>query len=213
MLGLGLPERAGRLDLGDDLARPQAGGLDVGDRVLGDAALLVVGVVDRRAVAQRRRRCPGGSASSGRGSGRRTRAGRGTTSARGRRRSRSPRRACRGCGRSRSGRRRRCSRPASRSRRAACGSGPASPRSTHRRGSPSRPNRSLRHLLNIRLHSQSTVPSALRPAAQARRQQPHAEPVQMRHEPVDHDRHGDRCEHEGAEHGRHRFGASLRAPG
>ena len=39
--------------------------------------LLVVGVEDRRAVARARRRCPGGSSSSGRGSGRRTRAGRG----------------------------------------------------------------------------------------------------------------------------------------
>jgi hypothetical protein len=41
VLGLGLPERDGLADLGDDLAGPQAGGLDVGDRVLGDLALLV----------------------------------------------------------------------------------------------------------------------------------------------------------------------------
>ena len=51
VLGLGLPERPGRRDLGDHLARPQAGGLDVGDRVLGDPPLLVAGVEDRRPVA------------------------------------------------------------------------------------------------------------------------------------------------------------------
>ena len=47
MLGLGLPEGTGRLDLGDDLAGPQTGGFDVGDRVLGDLTLLVIDVVDR----------------------------------------------------------------------------------------------------------------------------------------------------------------------
>jgi hypothetical protein len=31
VLGLGLPERPGRRHLGDDLARPQAGGVDVGE--------------------------------------------------------------------------------------------------------------------------------------------------------------------------------------
>ena len=51
MLGLGLPERPGRRHLGHDLAGPEARGLDIGDRVLGDAALLVVEVEDRRAVA------------------------------------------------------------------------------------------------------------------------------------------------------------------
>ena len=51
MLGLGLPERAGRRDLGHDLPGPDARRLDVGDRVLRDAALLVVDVVDPRAVA------------------------------------------------------------------------------------------------------------------------------------------------------------------
>src|SRR4051812_45307672 len=35
VLGLGLPERDGLAELGHDLARPQARGVDVGDRVLG----------------------------------------------------------------------------------------------------------------------------------------------------------------------------------
>jgi hypothetical protein len=52
VLGLGLPEVPDRGDLGDDLPRPQAGGLHVGDRVLGDLLLLVARVEDRRAVAQ-----------------------------------------------------------------------------------------------------------------------------------------------------------------
>src|SRR4051794_40159035 len=51
MLGLGLPERPGRLDLGDDLAGPQLGGVDVRDRLACDPLLLGVEVVDRRAVA------------------------------------------------------------------------------------------------------------------------------------------------------------------
>ena len=51
VLGLGLPERDGLADLGHDLAGPQAGGLDVGDRVFRDLALLVAGVEDLRAVA------------------------------------------------------------------------------------------------------------------------------------------------------------------
>ena len=42
VLGLGLPERPGRRDLGDHLAGPQAGGVDVGDGVLGDLLLRVV---------------------------------------------------------------------------------------------------------------------------------------------------------------------------
>ncbi len=50
VLGLGLPERADRGDLGDDLAGPQAGGVDVGDGVLRDLLLLVAGVEDRRSV-------------------------------------------------------------------------------------------------------------------------------------------------------------------
>ena len=52
MLGLGLPEGDGLADLGHDLAGPQARGLDVGDRVLGDLALLVARVEDLRAVAR-----------------------------------------------------------------------------------------------------------------------------------------------------------------
>jgi hypothetical protein len=41
-----------RHDLGDDLAGPEPGGLDVGDRVLGHETLLVVDVEDRRAIAR-----------------------------------------------------------------------------------------------------------------------------------------------------------------
>src|ERR1700729_973842 len=51
VLGLGLPERSGGLDFGNDLSGPQAGRVDIGDRVLRDAALLVIDVEDRRAVA------------------------------------------------------------------------------------------------------------------------------------------------------------------
>src|SRR5271166_4533032 len=51
VLGLGLPERAGRRHLGDHLARPKAGRVDVGDRVLGDLLLLVAEVEDGRPVA------------------------------------------------------------------------------------------------------------------------------------------------------------------
>ena len=39
VLGFGLPEIAGGRDLGYDLSRPKTGGVDVGDRILGDAAL------------------------------------------------------------------------------------------------------------------------------------------------------------------------------
>ena len=47
------------------------------------------------------------------------------------------------------------------------------------------------------------VNERLSPLARAAEcQEPHAQPVQIRHQPVDHDRHGDRREHEGAEHGR-----------
>src|SRR6185369_1280765 len=52
VLRLGLPERSRGSDLGDDLARPEARRLDVGDRVLGDLLLLVAREVDRRAVAR-----------------------------------------------------------------------------------------------------------------------------------------------------------------
>jgi hypothetical protein len=51
VLRLGFPERAGGGELGYHLAGPEAGGVDVGDGVHGDAALRVVGVVDRRAIA------------------------------------------------------------------------------------------------------------------------------------------------------------------
>src|SRR4051812_10247101 len=51
VLGLGLPEGDGLADLGDDLAGPQAAGVDVGDRVLGDLALLGARVEDLGAVA------------------------------------------------------------------------------------------------------------------------------------------------------------------
>src|SRR5574341_358251 len=46
MLRLGLPERTGRPHLGNDGVRPKAGGVHVGDGVLGDSALLVRQVVD-----------------------------------------------------------------------------------------------------------------------------------------------------------------------
>src|SRR5215813_9559800 len=51
VLGFGLPERPGRRHLGDDLARPQAGGVDVGDGVLGGLFLRVADVEDGRPVA------------------------------------------------------------------------------------------------------------------------------------------------------------------
>src|SRR3954449_12646251 len=51
VLLLGLPERAGRGYLRDDLAGPQARRVNVGDGVLGDGLLLLAGVEDRRAVA------------------------------------------------------------------------------------------------------------------------------------------------------------------
>src|ERR687896_210131 len=51
VLGLGLPEGGGLADLGHHLAGPQARGVDVGDRVLGDPALLVARVEDLGAVA------------------------------------------------------------------------------------------------------------------------------------------------------------------
>src|SRR5207342_3216979 len=51
VLGFGFPERAGRRDFGDHLARPQARGIDVGDGLLGDALLRFVAIEDRGAVA------------------------------------------------------------------------------------------------------------------------------------------------------------------
>lgn len=52
MLGLGLPERTGRLDRGDGLARPEAGGIHIGDRVARDALLLRTQREDRGTVAR-----------------------------------------------------------------------------------------------------------------------------------------------------------------
>src|SRR4051812_37108491 len=51
VLGLGLPEGDGLADLGHRLAGPQARGVDVGDRVLGDLALLVARIEDLGPVA------------------------------------------------------------------------------------------------------------------------------------------------------------------
>src|SRR5215472_7746288 len=51
VLGLGLPERPGGRHLGNHLAGPQAGGLDVGDGVLGGLLLRVAEVEDGRPVA------------------------------------------------------------------------------------------------------------------------------------------------------------------
>ena len=50
VFGLGRPEGAGLGDLGHDLARPVARGVDVTDRRLGDLALLLARAEDRRAV-------------------------------------------------------------------------------------------------------------------------------------------------------------------
>jgi len=52
VLRFGLPEITDRLDVRHHLARPQAGGVDVGDGLFGDPFLGVVLVVDRRAVAR-----------------------------------------------------------------------------------------------------------------------------------------------------------------
>src|SRR5260221_1449302 len=51
VLRLCLPEVGCGEDLGDRLARPQAGNIDVGDGVFGDPLLLVAGVEDRRPIA------------------------------------------------------------------------------------------------------------------------------------------------------------------
>src|ERR687896_1409225 len=52
VLGLGLPEGDDLADLGPHLAGPQARGVDVGDRVLGDPALLVARIEDLRAIVR-----------------------------------------------------------------------------------------------------------------------------------------------------------------
>jgi len=51
MLRFGFPERTGRCHLGYHLARPEAGGLDIGDRVLRNSLLLFTRIEDRRPVA------------------------------------------------------------------------------------------------------------------------------------------------------------------
>src|SRR4051812_48144290 len=51
MLGFGLPEVTRRNDFGHDLAWPQPGSIDVGDRVFGNPPLLIVGIEDRRSIA------------------------------------------------------------------------------------------------------------------------------------------------------------------
>src|SRR5437773_2188663 len=52
MLRLGLPERSDRCHLGDNLARPKAGSIDIGDSVFGDPLLLVIRIEDGRPVAR-----------------------------------------------------------------------------------------------------------------------------------------------------------------
>jgi hypothetical protein len=51
ILGLGLPEGTGPADLGHDLPRPDVCGVQLGDRVLGDPALLVARIEDLGAIA------------------------------------------------------------------------------------------------------------------------------------------------------------------
>src|ERR1700674_5144424 len=51
MLRFGFPERTGGCHLGYRLARPEAGGLDIGDRVLRNSLLLVGRIENRRPVA------------------------------------------------------------------------------------------------------------------------------------------------------------------
>src|SRR6185369_1035233 len=52
VLGLGLPERSGGCHLGDNLARPEAGSIDIGDGVFRDPLLLVIRIEDGRPVAR-----------------------------------------------------------------------------------------------------------------------------------------------------------------
>jgi hypothetical protein len=54
VLGLSLPEGTRRAHPCDHVARPEARGIDVGDRVLGHLTLLVGGVEDLRAVVRPR---------------------------------------------------------------------------------------------------------------------------------------------------------------
>jgi hypothetical protein len=46
VIGLGLPELADRLDLGHHFAIPQPRGIHIGDRILGDALLLLVDIIE-----------------------------------------------------------------------------------------------------------------------------------------------------------------------
>src|SRR6202048_540629 len=52
MLGLGFPEWSHGCHLGNHLARPKAGSIDIGDGVFGDPLLLVAGIEDGRPVAR-----------------------------------------------------------------------------------------------------------------------------------------------------------------
>ena len=52
MLGFGFPELARRHDLGHDLAWPETGFVDVGNRVFRDPTLFVAGVEDRGSIAR-----------------------------------------------------------------------------------------------------------------------------------------------------------------
>ena len=52
VIGLGLPELADRLDLGHHFAIPQPRGIHIGDRILGDALLLLVDIIDARPVGE-----------------------------------------------------------------------------------------------------------------------------------------------------------------
>jgi hypothetical protein len=52
MLGLGFPERSGRLNLGDNITRPKTGRIDIGDGFFRDPLLLVARVEDGRTVAR-----------------------------------------------------------------------------------------------------------------------------------------------------------------
>ena len=52
MLRFGLPEWPGWDNLGDNLARPKPGGVDIGNGVFRDPLLLVAGVEDGRPVAR-----------------------------------------------------------------------------------------------------------------------------------------------------------------
>ena len=52
VLGLRLRERASRCELSDHTSRPQARSLDIGDRLFGDALLLVARIENGRSVAE-----------------------------------------------------------------------------------------------------------------------------------------------------------------